>query len=136
MARGDHIKVRRLGYTHHGIDLGDGTVVHYSGLCERLAGGPVEVVSRERFARGQHVHVIRHRSGRHPDQVVEAALSRLGEDRYHLLFCNCEHFAYWAVTGRRRSPQVLTVVAGVCGAGFAVAAVIAAKYGPTGGSRA
>lgn len=136
MARGDHIKVRRLGYTHHGIDLGDGTVVHYSGLCEGLTGGPVEVVPIERFARGEPVRVVAHRSRRHPDEVVQAALSRLGEDDYHLLFCNCEHFAHWAVTGRRRSPQVRTVVAGICGVGFAAAAVIAARHRPPAGSLA
>jgi hypothetical protein len=33
MARGDHIFVRRLGglYSHHGIDCGDGSVIHYWG---------------------------------------------------------------------------------------------------------
>ncbi|HRT20579.1 MAG TPA: lecithin retinol acyltransferase family protein, partial [Candidatus Hydrogenedentes bacterium] len=31
MARGDHIKVRRFLYSHHGIDCGDGTVIHYTG---------------------------------------------------------------------------------------------------------
>jgi Lecithin retinol acyltransferase len=30
MARGDHIYVHRLGYTHHGINCGDGTVIHYT----------------------------------------------------------------------------------------------------------
>ena len=33
MARGDHIYVERLGgvYAHHGIDTGDGWVIHYTG---------------------------------------------------------------------------------------------------------
>lgn len=33
MAHGDHIFVRRLGgvYSHHGIDCGDGSVIHYTG---------------------------------------------------------------------------------------------------------
>lgn len=49
MARGDHVKVKRMGglYTHHGIDLGDGRVIHYSGevgrkkdaaVCNRVHG--------------------------------------------------------------------------------------------------
>jgi Lecithin retinol acyltransferase len=31
MARGNHTYVRRLGYTHHGIDCGNATGVHYTG---------------------------------------------------------------------------------------------------------
>ncbi len=31
MARGDHVYVRRGFYTHHGIDAGDGTVIHFAG---------------------------------------------------------------------------------------------------------
>lgn len=31
MARADHIRVYRGGYYHHGIDLSDGTVIHFSG---------------------------------------------------------------------------------------------------------
>jgi len=27
MARGDHVRVKRRGYWHHGIDCGDGTVI-------------------------------------------------------------------------------------------------------------
>jgi hypothetical protein len=30
MARGDHIITRLVAYSHHGIDLGDGTVVHWT----------------------------------------------------------------------------------------------------------
>ncbi len=31
MHRGDHIQIYRGGYYHHGIDIGDGTVIHFSG---------------------------------------------------------------------------------------------------------
>ena len=33
-------------------------------------------------------------------------MSRIGEQRYNLLFNNCEHFATWCKTGRHRSEQV------------------------------
>ena len=33
-------------------------------------------------------------------------MSRIGEQRYNLLFNNCEHFANWCKTGRHRSSQV------------------------------
>jgi len=33
MSRGDHVYVRRRRhYSHHGIDCGDGTVIHYVGV--------------------------------------------------------------------------------------------------------
>jgi hypothetical protein len=31
MAKADHIHVHRLGYAHRGIDMGDGTAIHYTG---------------------------------------------------------------------------------------------------------
>ena len=33
-------------------------------------------------------------------------MSRIGEQRYNLLYNNCEHFATWCKTGRHRSEQV------------------------------
>lgn len=111
MARGDHIKVRRRGYTHHGVDLGDGRVIHYSGLAESLAGGPVEVISHDNFADGRELEVVHHRQRLDPDEAVERARSRVGEDRYNVVLRNCEHFATWAVTGRERSTQVRAAAA-------------------------
>jgi hypothetical protein len=65
MAVGDHIYVHRLGgiYSHHGIDVGDGAVVHYTGddwlssrvrrssLAEFTIGHPVRVRSYVDFQR-------------------------------------------------------------------------------------
>ena len=57
MARGDHIYVQRLGglYAHHGIDCGDGTVIHLTALGRGPPG--VERVTLERFAEGDSVKV-------------------------------------------------------------------------------
>jgi hypothetical protein len=41
---------------------------------------------------------------------VDRALGRVGEDAYHVLINNCEHFAHWAATGEKRSPQVRRAV--------------------------
>lgn len=39
MDKGDHIFVYRRGYSHHGIDCGEGTVIHYeSNAWMKLAG--------------------------------------------------------------------------------------------------
>ena len=41
-----------------------------------------------------------------PDETIERAKSRLGEDAYNLLTNNCEYFALWCKTGISESHQV------------------------------
>lgn len=107
MARGDQIYIMREFfnldglYEHHGIDCGDGTVIHY-----RKPSETIERTSMEIFARGQIVQVLRYPKRFIPDTVIQRAESRLGEQNYNLLFNNCEHFATWCVTGVNKSQQV------------------------------
>jgi HRAS-like suppressor 3 len=104
---GAHLMTPRLGYTHHGIHVGGGRVVHYAGLSRNLLRGPVEVVSIARFAGGRELFVnAGARAGFAPEEVVRRALSRLGEDLYRLTSNNCEHFCEWCRTGESRSEQV------------------------------
>jgi len=51
MACGDHIRARRFGYWHHGIDCGDGTVIHYEGELFRAKDAKVRRVTWHEFAR-------------------------------------------------------------------------------------
>ena len=46
---------------------------------------------------------------------MDRALSRLGENKYNLIFNNCEHFAIWCKTGISESYQVEKVVGMVAG---------------------
>jgi hypothetical protein len=105
MAQGDHIRVRRSGYWHHGIDCGDGTVIHYSGEKKNRRNASVTVTSMADFARGRPVELVLHHDADPPEVVMQRAKSRLREARYMLLFNNCEHFAYWCKTGRHKSKQ-------------------------------
>ncbi|TVQ55240.1 MAG: NC domain-containing protein [Spirulina sp. DLM2.Bin59] len=107
MARGDQIYVMREllnlngVYEHHGIDCGDGTVIHYR--------KPSEIIERTPFAtfsRGKPVRKKTYPTTYIPDVVVDRAFSRLGENRYNLLFNNCEHFATWCKTGVSHSQQI------------------------------
>ncbi|MEH6616887.1 MAG: lecithin retinol acyltransferase family protein [Porticoccus sp.] len=58
MARGDHIYVRRFGgmYAHHGIDAGDGTVIHYTS-SHWLSPRQVRRTAMIKFAKGDEVYV-------------------------------------------------------------------------------
>jgi hypothetical protein len=104
---GSHVVSPRRGYLHHGIYVGHGKVVHYSGLARGLRRGPVEEVPLAHFTRGQRVWV---RSSAPPDfdcrEVIRRARSRIGEDRYRVFTNNCEHFCEWCLRGQPRSFQV------------------------------
>jgi hypothetical protein len=104
---GAHIVTPRLWYTHHGIYVGAGKVVHYQGLASSLRSGPVAMVSLAEFTHGHPVRAQGEVDMAYSGiEVVARACSRLGEDAYDVLRNNCEHFCSWCLTGSARSPQV------------------------------
>ncbi len=106
---GAHLKSPRLGYTHHGLYIGRDQVIHYSGLADGLSAAPVTISSLTDFAAGHSFRIVPHPDARHSGKAaVQRALSRLGEDKYNLVFNNCEQFVNWAIDGNHHSPQVET----------------------------
>jgi len=111
MARGEQIYAIRHFlniqgvYEHHGIDCGDGTVIHY-----RKPSETIERTSLELMAQGGRIYVKQYQVCFVPEVVVHRAESRLGERNYNLLFNNCEHFATWCKTGINYSQQVVDFV--------------------------
>ncbi len=128
MAKGDHLYVSRgYGtYTHHGIDCGDGTVIHYK------EGEAIARSSMAFFARGEQVFVKPYGPDLPTDAadlVLQRAVSRIGERDYNVIFNNCEHFATWCKTGKHESEQVqgamaASAIAGTLG-GVALGGVFA-----------
>jgi hypothetical protein len=106
-AVGAHLTTPRSGYTHHGIYVGHGRVVHYAGFSSSWRAGPVEEVSVIEFAFGQPVSIVVHPEARYSaQQIVQRARARLGECGFRLLSNNCEHFCNWCISGISRSAQV------------------------------
>ncbi len=109
MARGDQIYVMQEFlniqgvYEHHGIDCGDGTVIHQRKRTETIERTPFAKFVNNAKSK---VYVRQYRTCFIPDVVVQRAESRLGERNYNLLFNNCEHFATWCKTGVSESRQV------------------------------
>lgn len=104
---GSHVVTPRRGYLHHGIYVGDGKVVHYSGLAHGLRRGPVEEVSLAHFARGWPVWVrLSDAAAFDRREIVSRARSRVGESAYRIFTNNCEHFCEWCVRGEPRSLQL------------------------------
>jgi hypothetical protein len=94
-----HLVAPRLLYSHHGIYVARGRVIHYSGLSSGFRTGPVEEVSLETFARGGVVRVRRERLLFGRNEVVRRARARLGENQYRLFSNNCKHFCTWCLRG-------------------------------------
>lgn len=104
MAIADHIYIECyyreiIPYTHHGIDCGDGTVIHY--LETNIRRTPIH-----QFSQGKKIHQWLYQNCDSPDIVIRRAESRLGESKYNLIFNNCENFASWCKTGVEDSKQV------------------------------
>ncbi len=126
MARGDHIKTRRAGglYTHHGIDMGDGTVVHFSGDPVNYRDACVCRVAMEAFLQGGTAILVEHREPvLSPEETVRIAESMIGGRRYHPLTNNCEHLTTYCKTGRRDSAQARRFIKAAITAGITALAV-------------
>ena len=127
MQVGDHLVVRRLGYTHHGLYAGKGTVVHYSGTLTEKRHACVEETTLKDFSKGAKIGVREHPNRTYcPKRSVERARARIGEDNYSLFGNNCEHFVNYCIEGKQRSQQV-DVAAGISTKAIATAAGMGAK---------
>ncbi|MFM8413769.1 MAG: lecithin retinol acyltransferase family protein [Planctomycetota bacterium] len=138
MAVGERLEVRRwlagsaVAYWHHGIDMGDGTVVHARPHDFRnpFGGGSVVRTSLAEFADGE---VVRTTSGPAaafpPEEVARRAAALVGRQGYCPVVANCEHFASWCATGESRSRQVEAVVRRVVTVAATVVAGIVALRG-------
>lgn len=112
MARGDHLIVKRnygpIAYWHHGVDIGDGTVIHYFHSTAKKTAGVVKRVKLKTFAKGQPI-LVYPLPGDDPKVIVSRAKSRLGEKTYSALEWNCEHFVEYCRQGRAGSDQAKTI---------------------------
>lgn len=105
MARGDHIRVFRGTYWHHGIDIGGGRVIHYTGEVFAKANASIRVDSLATFAQGGGIEVVRRARAGRVEHVVARAYRRVGERAYDVVTNNCEHFATWCMSRQSRSSQ-------------------------------
>lgn len=122
MARGEHIRVQRFLYSHHGIDCGDGTVLHYTGTLWKRKGATVKRTALQDFAAGKKLAVLHYDNQEEPNEVIQRAESRLNEQEYSLIGNNCEHFATWCMTGKAKSHQIKKVAVTIVTATIIVSA--------------
>ncbi len=125
---GDIIYVKRRGYRHFGIYVGNERVIHYyKEKHPLLSDGVITETSLSKFmSDSDTVYVLnglgpaadkkvfdwiiqKLTNGKvhafSPEETVARARSKLGEHGYSLLFNNCEHFSFWCKTGISKSSQ-------------------------------
>ena len=96
---GAQVRVRRNGYYHHGIYIGNGEIVHFDGSPneqEFLRGGLPEL---RIYGRAEQKLL------RAPDKIAAAALSAVGRGGYDYRTNNCEHFSNECAFGEHYSRQ-------------------------------
>jgi hypothetical protein len=131
MGLGEHIyvkgTVRGIPFEHHGIDMGDGSVIHLAPetgprvtLRDSTGLFSVRQTTLLEFSGGREIQVRRHFNRLDDDSIAENARSGLGLTGYSLLAGNCEHFATWCATGRANSHQIEMGAAAVSSVASAV----------------
>jgi hypothetical protein len=113
--RGDHIRVSRMIYYHHGVYISDDEVIHFTGQDSDnvLEWSQNEVIRTglDSFLRGGGLEVKEYSEDELDDlypveHIVHYARGCLGDRGYNLIINNCEHFANMCTCGRYRSKQV------------------------------
>lgn len=100
---GDHLYVFGVGYTHHAIYVGNNLVIHYNfDDDDKISGIYIFKVTVQDFARGDTVYRLT--TDESPlrfkkEEAVRRAHSRLYEQKYNLLYNNCDTFVRWCRYG-------------------------------------
>jgi hypothetical protein len=118
---GDHIYVKRKLYSHHGIYAGDGNVIHYSGEVKEKKDPLVSETGIEDFLKGGKLKRRHYKKRLPPSETLSMAKKHLSDRSYSLTLNNCEHFATYCATGKKKSTQVRKAAAGLLGITLAVA---------------
>ena len=121
---GDHIKVNRGLYSHHGIYVSDDYVIHFAppmnlGVID-AASAKIIITNLKDFLNGGLLEVRifsfdELKQKRNPQDVVNYAFSKVGEGGYNIISNNCEHFANECLFGKKKSNQVDSVLSFVLG---------------------
>ena len=112
---GDHIRVSRGLYSHHGIYASDDCIIHfasnevghetdpeYASICITDLASFQKEGSIEVREFSQEELLVK----RSPQDTINYAFTKLGEKGYDLINNNCEHFANLCLFDKKVSSQV------------------------------
>ena len=115
LSSGDHIYVNRRGflYSHHGIYAGKGRVVHYKGAVREKQDPAVIISDIDTFLNKGKLRLRSYKKRLPHLETLQFAKEHLDKKAYSLVFNNCEHFATYCVTGKKKSRQVRRIIGGL-----------------------
>ncbi|XP_013063866.2 phospholipase A and acyltransferase 2-like [Biomphalaria glabrata] len=142
---GDRVRFDRGFYSHWGIHIGRGKIVHLAGRGNDGINANVHIgysfsIAGVQFSKAEiciedfwsvvddsKAYIDNSLDSKleayDPFTVVSNATQRLGEVGYNLIYSNCEHFVNWCRYGKCKSDQVENAVTGMV---IAVAAGVTA----------
>ncbi|MDX1708431.1 MAG: lecithin retinol acyltransferase family protein [Desulfobacterales bacterium] len=126
---GDHIYVKRKGYfySHHGIYAGNGRVLHFRGAVQEKKDPTVILSDVDTFLKNGRLQRRTYKQRLPHAQSVKIARAHLAQKGYSLVFNNCEHFATYCATGKKKSPQVSKIIGGMATLALAVTGMFIRK---------
>ncbi len=126
LIRGDHIYVRRGGllYSHHGIYAGEGTVINFKGEDKEKRDPVVILTEIESFINGGKLRRRTYEERLPHSESLRIAREHLSEKGYSLPGNNCEHFATYCATGKKKSKQVRRAIGSI----FAITLVATGSF--------
>jgi len=129
LKQGDHIYVKRkrLLYSHHGIYAGKGAVIHYKGADKEKRDPAVIITDIDNFLNSGKLRRRNYKKRFPYSETLRIATEHLSKKGYSLAFNNCEHFAAYCVTGKKKSVQVRRVIGGIATITLAVTVSVIQK---------
>ena len=112
---GDHVYVKRSSrfYKHHGIYIGHGKVIHVSGSIREKVHPEVRETDLSLFLKDGVPRRRLYEKRLPASETIRTAKKQLRNGGYSMVWNNCEHFATYCVTGKKKSLQVRKIIAGL-----------------------
>ena len=110
-------KLKQYTPFHHGIYIGNGQVLHFSGGHDNINEKEAEIVITgitdfKNFAdkRNSPVYICYHHNASSEEEIMKRVNEILGKKKYNLITNNCEHITNYCITGKNISRQTNKVV--------------------------
>ena len=93
--------------------MGDGKVIHVTGSIREKVDPQVRETNLSGFLKGGTLKRRKHEQRLPASETVSIAKRHILDRSYSMIWNNCEHFATYCATGKRKSGQVRRVMGGL-----------------------